>query len=198
MEEEKKKIAGGARYAQATLARDYTQEVINLNNAIDKIKAERAAAEEDISWWDSVGSLAGAVIGGFIGAAGGPAGMVAGARIGYGIGGAGGSMAADHFIEGDEATLYDEINPRDFKFDLDTIRQYEADFQRMNVEDEIRDRDRLVGTGVDALTTMVTSELLPTDWLGGSEGVSGVTDSYFSVGQAYEPSSGLIRNTLFE
>ena len=153
-----KQVVAGAAVGQATLMRDYTQDVMNLNIALDDVMLIRSEAEEDIAWYEQavgiVGGIAGAVVG-FT--AGGPLGAAAGAKAGYGFGTALGGGVSDYFIEGDERTLYDEIDKSDYKFGFDEMRQYEADFDRLNIEDEIADWNDLISSTVDAGVTYLTS-----------------------------------------
>ena len=182
-----KQVIAGAAGAQAILMRDYTQDVLNLNDALDRVMEERAAAEEDIAWWEQAVGVVGAIAGAVIGSVGGPVGSVAGAKAGYQLGSSVGGGTADYFIEGDERTLYDEIDKRDFKFGFDEMRQYEADFDRMNAEDTAADWNQFTGSVVDAGTTYL---MHGTDW--------GVENFVDTTGDGIVDSSEIIPGSYYE
>ena len=98
-----KQIVAGQAIGQSLLMKDYTQDVINLNKAVDRVQQVRSDAQEDINWWETAIGIGSGVIGGIIGfAAGGPPGAAVGAKAGWEFGTAVGGHGADYFIEGDE------------------------------------------------------------------------------------------------
>ena len=152
-----KQIVAGQAIGQSLLMKDYTQDVINLNKAVDRVQQVRSDAQEDINWWETAIGIGSGVIGGIIGfAAGGPPGAAVGAKAGWEFGTAVGGHGADYFIEGDERTLYDEIDKRDYLFGFDEMAVYEADFERMNYLDEQADLNRSIGAVFNIGETIAT------------------------------------------